>query len=85
MSGFEQEQYGSIDSGMSDVGGVVSSGIGSFGSALAFVQTYTTNIANGVENYLVVFTLPIFVGIFLYACSRAPGVTRAFRDRRPKE
>lgn len=85
MSGFEQEQYGSIDSGMSDVGGVVSSGIGSFGAALAFVQTYTTNIANGVENYLVVFTLPIFVGIFLYACSRAPGVTRAFRDRRPKE
>lgn len=85
MSNFEQQQYDSINSGVSDVQGVVSGGIGNFGSALAFVQTYTTNIADGIEEYLVVFTLPIFVGIFLYACSRAPGVTRAFRDRRPKE
>lgn len=85
MNNFEQEQLGSLDSGMSNVQGVVSGGIGSFGSALAFVQTYTTNIAGGINKFLIVFTLPIFVGIFLYACSRAPGVTSAFRDRRPKE
>lgn len=84
-SQWEQDQYNQINSGSSSTGQVVSGGIASFGNALAFVQTYTTNIANGVDDYLIVFTLPIFVGIFLYVCSRVPGITRAFRDRRPDD
>lgn len=84
-SEWEQSQYDAINSGSADAGQAVSSGITGFAHALAFVQTYTTNIANGIDDYLIVFTLPIFVGIFLYACSRVPGITRAFRDRRPKD
>ena len=84
-SDWEQSQYDAINSGAADTGQTVSAGISGFAHALAFVQTYTTNIANGIDDYLIVFTLPIFVGIFLYACSRVPGITRAFRDRRPKD
>lgn len=84
-SQWEQGQYDQINTGAADTGHTVSSGIVSFGNALAFVQTYATNIANGIDDYLIVFTLPIFVGIFLYICSRAPGITRAFRDRRPDD
>jgi hypothetical protein len=84
-SQWEQDQYNDINSGSANTGQTVSSGIASFGNALAFVQTYTANIANGIDDYLIVFTLPIFVGIFLYVCSRVPGITRAFRDRRPDD
>ena len=84
-SQWEQGQYDQINTGAADTGQTVSSGIASFGNALAFVQVYATNIANGIDDYLIVFTLPIFVGIFLYVCSRAPGITRAFRDRRPDD
>ena len=84
-SQWEQNQYNQINSGAVDTGQTVSSGIASFGNALAFVQVYATNIANGIDDYLIVFTLPIFVGIFLYVCSRVPGITRAFRDRRPDD
>ena len=85
MEEFEKSQYDKINNGVSSVQTGVSSGIGNFHSALAFVQTYTTGIAAGIKDYLIVFTLPIFVGIFLYICSRAPGVTNSFRARRPKK
>lgn len=85
MSDFEQGQYDSIDNGVSDIQTFVVGDVGKFSKSLAFVQKYTGRIANGIQDYLIVFTLPIFIGIFLYLCSRTPGAIRAFRDRRPKD
>lgn len=85
MEEFEGNSFSSISSSSNSAGSDVSKGVARFDKSLAFVQRYTTFISEGIEDYLIVFTLPIFIGIFLYVCSRAPGITRAFRDRRPKE
>ncbi len=82
MEDFEQSQFDSINSGSANAGGVVQNGIDGFSGALAFVSHYTTGIADGIKDYLIVFTLPIFIGIFMFACSRAPGITHAVRARK---
>lgn len=76
MDQFEQQQYDVINNGVTGVQSGISTGVGSFGSALAFVQKYTTNISAGISDYLIIFTLPIFIGIFFYICNRIGGITK---------
>lgn len=74
LQGFEQSQQDVLDTGFVSI----QSGINfsSFANALVFVQKYANMTINGISDYTIVFTLPLFLGLFFYLCSRIPGVTR---------
>lgn len=84
MEQFEQDGFGKIENGMSSMETDISTGVKSFLPALSFIRKYTDHVASGISDYLLVFTLPIFVGLFLFICNRLPGVTR-FGSSRPKK
>ena len=84
MDQFEQDGFGKIENGMSDMQADISTGVKSFLPALSFIRKYTDHVASGISDYLLVFTLPIFVGLFLFICNRLPGVTR-FGSSKPKK
>ena len=71
---FEQSQQDSLSSGFSNIQGTVT--FTSFSAALVFVQKYANMTFSGISNYTIVYTLPLFLGLFFYLCSRIPGVTR---------
>ena len=70
---FEQSQMVSIDSNMSEVSSSVS--LSGIGPALAFVQRYTNGVFSGLGDAALLFTFPLFLGIFFYLCSRVPNNT----------
>lgn len=83
IESFEQQQQSTLNSGFS----YIQSGISftSFSTALLFVQKYANMAFSGISKYALVFTLPLFLGLFFYLCSRIPGVTRwKPRSRQPK-
>lgn len=84
MDQFEQDGFGKIENGMSDMQADISTGVNSFLPALSFIRKYTDHVASGISDYLLVFTLPVFVGLFLFICNRLPGVTR-FGSSKPKK
>ena len=53
----------------------IADGVNSFVPALAFIGKYTTAIGNGIKDYIIVFMLPIYLGIFFFVCNRVSGVT----------
>lgn len=73
IDNFEQSQMDSIDSNMSEVSSSVS--LSGIGSALAFVQRYTNGVFSGLGDAALLFTFPLFLGIFFYLCSRVPNNT----------
>lgn len=79
---FEQNQQAVLDKNFDTIQDSVS--IAGFAAALAFVQSYTNLIFVGVGDYIIVFLLPLFLGLFFYICSRVPGATR-WRSRPPKD
>lgn len=62
---FEDQYFGQLDSNM---GTIVSAGnISGIVAPLAFVQRYTNMIVAGIpSNFMVIFTLPILLGIFMF-------------------
>ena len=78
---FEQSQQAVLDSGMSTIQNAVS--YTSFMAALVFVQKYANMTFDGISQYAIVFTLPLFLGLFFFLCSRIPGITR-WKPRPPK-
>lgn len=79
---FEQDQQAVLDKNFDTIQDSVS--ITGFAAALAFVQSYTNLIFVGIDDYIIVFLLPLFLGLFFYICSRVPGATR-WRSRPPKD
>ena len=71
---FEQTQMYVMDTGMIEIQDAVS--VASFTGALSFVQTYLNLTFMGFGDVMVIFTLPLFLGLFFYICSRIPGATR---------
>lgn len=57
----------------------IMSSVVSFAPALAFVSTYTTNIASGIQGYLIVFLLPLFIGLLFFVLSKVAGSTRVIK------
>lgn len=78
---FEQSQQEILDNSMPEIQQSVS--ITSFTAALAFVQRYINATWLGIEDFTIIYTLPIFVGLFFFICGRLPGVTR-WNSRPPK-
>lgn len=78
---FEQSQQNVLDSGFTSIQSAVT--FTNFAAALVFVQKYANMTINGISNYTIVFTLPLFLGLFFYLCSRIPGVTR-WKSRPPR-
>lgn len=75
---FEQSQMDSIDSSMSQVQSTVS--LAGIGTSLAFIQRYTNGIFSGLGDAALLFTFPLFLGIFFYLCSRVPNNTHHKKD-----
>lgn len=81
IGSFEQSQQDTLNSGFA----TISSGISftSFSAALLFVQKYANMTFSGISRYAIIFTLPLFLGLFFYLCSRIPGITR-WKPRPPQ-
>ena len=81
IGSFEQSQQDTLNSGFA----TITSGISftSFSAALLFVQKYSNMTFNGISRYTIIFTLPLFLGLFFYLCSRIPGITR-WKPRPPQ-
>ena len=71
---FEHSQQALLDNNFQAIQNTVS--LTRFTAALAFVQRYTNMVFNGFSDYTIVYTLPVFLGLFFYLCSRVPGLTR---------
>ena len=78
---FEQSQQTVLDSNFSSIQSAVT--FTSFNTALVFVQRYANMAFDVVSPYAIVFTLPLFLGLFFYLCSRIPGATR-WKSKPPK-
>lgn len=71
---FEQSQQAVLDNNFSVIQTAVT--FTNFAAALTFVQRYSNMAFAGISDYSIVLTLPLFLGLFFYLCSRIPGVTR---------
>lgn len=71
---FEQSQQAVLDNNFAQIQGAIT--FTNFAAALVFVQKYTNMTFNGISQYAIIFTLPLFLGLFFYLCSRIPGITR---------
>lgn len=71
---FEQSQQAVLDNNFTQIQGAIT--FTNFAAALVFVQKYTNMTFNGIRPYAIVLTLPLFLGLFFYLCSRIPGITR---------
>ena len=56
------------------------SGVGDFSDSISFVSGYLSRIFYGIEDWSIVLTLPLFLGIVMFICSHSAGVTRVFRS-----
>ena len=74
IHGFEQSQQAVLDNNFAQIQSAVT--FTNFAAALVFVQKYANMTFNGISKYAIVFTLPLFLGLFFYLCSRIPGITR---------
>lgn len=72
---FEQQQFSEIQNGTSQLQTDISNGVNSFVPALAFIGRYTSAIGIGIQDYIVVFMMPIYLGIFFFVCNRVAGAT----------
>lgn len=72
---FEEQQFSEIANGTSQLQADISDGVNSFVPALAFIGKYTTSIGQGIKDYIIVFMLPIYLGIFFFVCNRVSGAT----------
>lgn len=75
MDEFEEQQFSEIQNGTSQLQTDIADGVNSFVPALAFIGTYTTAIGTGIKDYIIVFMLPIYLGIFFFVCNRVSGAT----------
>lgn len=73
VDGFQQEQMDILDDKYDEIEQSVDHG--SFIPALQFVFKYTNMLYEGVADYAIVFTLPLYLGLFFFLCSRIPGNT----------
>ena len=71
---FEQSQQAVLDNNFAQIQSAIT--FTNFAAALVFVQKYTNMTFNGISQYAIIFTLPLFLGLFFYLCSRVPGITR---------
>lgn len=78
---FEEDQQAILDNNFDTIQSAVS--ITGFAASLAFVQKYTNMIFGGLGDVIIIFSMPLFLGLFFYICSRVPGATR-WRPREPK-
>lgn len=81
LDGFEGGYQSNISSNSGSVVSSVVSSFSSFVPALSFVSGYVQGAFVSLGSAGIIITLPIFLGIFCYLCSRAPGVTRTFINR----
>ena len=70
---FEQDQQAVLDNNFTEIQSAVS--VTNFAAALAFVQGYSNQIFYGLGKVVIIFTMPLFLGLFFYVCSRTPGNT----------
>lgn len=74
ISDFEHSQQAVLDNNFAQIQTDVT--FTNFAAALVFVQKYANMTFSGISGYAIVFTLPLFLGLFFYLCSRIPGITR---------
>ena len=77
---FEEEQQAIFDNSFGEINAKLT--FTKFTSALAFVQNYLNFAFAGFEDYMIVYYLPFYLGIFFFLCMRIPGITR-WRERAP--
>lgn len=79
---FEQSQQAVLDDNFAAIQNTIT--FTNFAAALVFVQKYANLTVSGISKYMVVFTLPLFLGLFFFLCSRVPGITR-WKPRPPQK
>lgn len=70
---FQQSQMDILDDNMDKL--VDSVDFSGFIPALEFIMSQVNNIFDGLGDFSVVLTLPLYLGLFFYICSRVPGGT----------
>lgn len=65
-----------LESDFDNISNSVTSSVTALAPALAFVSRYLGGIADGMGDFLIVFTFPMFLGVVFFVLSKAPGVTR---------
>lgn len=79
---FNRAQQDSIDTGLESVFDSLNlDSWQSFVTPFSFVQHYVDKIFAGFGSYSIVYTLPLFLGLFFYMCSRVPNVSKVTRQR----
>lgn len=79
---YEQSQQEILDNSFPEIQQSVA--ITGFTAALAFVQRYINLGWSGIGDFSIIYTLPIFIGLFFFICGRLPGATR-WNYRPPKD
>lgn len=82
IGSYEQEQQEVLDQALPEITQAVS--VSSFSASLAFVQRYLNLGWLALGDFTIIYTLPIFIGLFFFICGRLPGATRALY-RPPKQ
>ena len=79
---YEQSQQEILDNSLPEIQQAVT--FTRFTAALAFVQRYINLGWSGIGDLSIIYTLPIFIGLFFFICGRLPGATR-WNYRPPKD
>lgn len=80
---YEQSQQAVLDISLPEIQASVA--ITGFTAALAFVQRYINLGWSGIGDLSIIYTMPIFIGLFFVICGRVSGRTRVREDHWPKE
>lgn len=80
---YEQSQQEILDNSLPEIQQAVT--FTRFTAALAFVQRYINLGWSGIGDLSIIYTLPIFIGLFFFICGRVSGRTRVKQDNWPKE
>ena len=75
---FEGSQMDSVDANIGSVQSSVS--VSGIAQSLSFVQRYANGVFSGLGDVALLFTFPLFLGIFFYLCSRVSNNTHHKKD-----
>lgn len=82
VSGFESGLMNDIESSFSKIN--ISSDVGKFSTSLAFISGYAQSIFDGVNDWKIAITLPLFLGLFFGICQHVGGISN-MRARHARE
>lgn len=78
---FEESNAYVFEENFDDVTVTIDNGVGSFGTALRFLQQVINQVFIGLGDVSIIYYLPLFLGLFFFICSRVPGAISGATSR----